>query len=399
MVNKNKVAIISFGYLDPKGTGGGVISWYLAEALHKLGCLDRLIIFSKGRHKTEFSCSESIPFTKYYLYIRWLIQRTIGKWMKVPFHIFRGVDERLFDFFCRRLIDHSANILLVTHPVFPKTLKRSRKMGITTILLAPNPYEMVIKELILDEKRKYAIKNEDGYTSGFRLKEIAKCFSEVDYIVSLSSVISESYVRHGCKWKVIDVKCPVGINFEVFKEEVKRQDNKFRVFYIAHTVLLKGLQYLLEAWENIDKEGSELVVGSDIDKNVMEIIKKRFSDLDNIRYVGHVEDINIYFRQSSVFVCSSLIDGGPRTVYEAMACGLPVIVTEGCGAKDIIDNGIDGFVVPIRNADAIKEKILWLREHPEEATQMGFRARKKIEKYPIKEFADKISETVCMIKK
>ena len=58
---------------------------------------------------------------------------------------------------------------------------------------------------------------------------------------------------------------------------------------------------------------------------------------------------------------------------QAMACGLPVICTTNAGAADIIREGRDGFILPIRDVDAIKEKILYFYENPEAVRDMGSR--------------------------
>jgi glycosyltransferase involved in cell wall biosynthesis len=56
---------------------------------------------------------------------------------------------------------------------------------------------------------------------------------------------------------------------------------------------------------------------------------------------------------------------------QAMACGLPVIHTTNTGGGDIVRDGIDGFCIPIRDVEAIKEKILFFYEHSEERDEMG----------------------------
>jgi glycosyltransferase involved in cell wall biosynthesis len=50
---------------------------------------------------------------------------------------------------------------------------------------------------------------------------------------------------------------------------------------------------------------------------------------------------------------------------QAMACGLPVIATTNTGAEDLFTDGVEGFIVPIRNAEALREKLLYLYDHPD----------------------------------
>jgi glycosyltransferase involved in cell wall biosynthesis len=80
-----------------------------------------------------------------------------------------------------------------------------------------------------------------------------------------------------------------------------------------------------------------------------------------------------------VFVLPSLQDGFGLVVYEAAACGLPVIISENVGAT--VRDGQDGFVVPIRDAEALAAKLLYLYEHPAERQAMGRSARQFVSRY------------------
>ena len=63
---------------------------------------------------------------------------------------------------------------------------------------------------------------------------------------------------------------------------------------------------------------------------------------------------------------------------QAMACGLPVICTTNTGGADLVREGRDGFILPIRDVEAIKEKILYFYENPEACTAMGESARSRV---------------------
>jgi glycosyltransferase involved in cell wall biosynthesis len=80
------------------------------------------------------------------------------------------------------------------------------------------------------------------------------------------------------------------------------------------------------------------------------------------------------YSSSSVFVLPSLADSYSLATLEAMACGLPVIVSENTGAADALEHGKEGFVTPIRNAGAIREYLELLRGNEELRRAMGARA-------------------------
>ena len=81
-----------------------------------------------------------------------------------------------------------------------------------------------------------------------------------------------------------------------------------------------------------------------------------------------------------MFVFPSLLEGMGLVVLEAMASGLPVITTPN-GPGDLVRDGVDGFVVPIRDVDAIVEKLEYLRAHPEDRLRMGQNARERAKEF------------------
>jgi glycosyltransferase involved in cell wall biosynthesis len=82
-------------------------------------------------------------------------------------------------------------------------------------------------------------------------------------------------------------------------------------------------------------------------------------------------------RTCDVFVLPSIVEGRALVQQEAMACGLPLIVTKNAGADDLIDEGKTGFLVPIRSPKAIAEKIDWFVRNRSAIDGMRIAARRR----------------------
>jgi glycosyltransferase involved in cell wall biosynthesis len=123
-------------------------------------------------------------------------------------------------------------------------------------------------------------------------------------------------------------------------------------------------------------------------------VSKNYPHLSNVFFHGQITDKAVFFADKSLFVSPSIIDGWPLTVAEAMHYSVPVIVSEGCGIKDIIEEGKSGWIVPDRDATAIKEKILEAYKDQEKTEQMGQYARQVITTYDKEPF---ISEIVSLV--
>ena len=97
--------------------------------------------------------------------------------------------------------------------------------------------------------------------------------------------------------------------------------------------------------------------------------------------MGRVENVSDFYNSISVYCQPSVTEGFGLPCLEAMAHGRPVIVSEGAGVSELVKDGVEGYVVPIRDAGAIAERIDWLRRKPEKVKEMGEKARLKAEKY------------------
>lgn len=86
---------------------------------------------------------------------------------------------------------------------------------------------------------------------------------------------------------------------------------------------------------------------------------------DHVLFLGSQERVPEFLRAMDVFVLPSMREGAPVSVLEAMACGVPTVATDVGGVREIIEDGVNGRVVPPRDHEALAEALLWLLERPE----------------------------------
>jgi glycosyltransferase involved in cell wall biosynthesis len=79
---------------------------------------------------------------------------------------------------------------------------------------------------------------------------------------------------------------------------------------------------------------------------------------------------------------------------EAMACGIPIIATPNTAAPDIITDGVEGFIVPIRDVAMLRERIQWCHDHPEELKEMGRAARRLAERFDWERYRRRLAKEV-----
>jgi glycosyltransferase involved in cell wall biosynthesis len=201
-------------------------------------------------------------------------------------------------------------------------------------------------------------------------------YENCDLIFVPSRFAWRSFVESGVPQEKLRLN-PYGADLKLF-HPVPKEDDVFRVIFVGQLSVRKGIQYLLEAlaWLNLPKFEIWLI-GPRLPETDWLVAKYR----DRFRYFGAVSHAELYryHSQCSVFVIASVEEGLAMVQPQAMACGLPVIGTANTGAEDLLNDGVEGFVVPIRDPAAIREKVLFLYEHPDIRLEMSRAALRRIE--------------------
>ena len=171
---------------------------------------------------------------------------------------------------------------------------------------------------------------------------------------------------------------PYGVNQQEFKRRPSPPDQKkpFTIIYVGSLIQRKGLSDLLDAVRLLRTRRIklELCGRGMVDKQLL----AQYGDLDvEIHTRLPRTELVQKIHQSDVFILPSLAEGFAHVILEAMSCGLPVIATPHTCGPDVLEEGQHGFIVPVRNAAAIAEKIEWGIEHRDALAAMGEAAAKQ----------------------
>jgi glycosyltransferase involved in cell wall biosynthesis len=205
-----------------------------------------------------------------------------------------------------------------------------------------------------------------------------------DGILVGSQYVADTFEREGIARAKIAV-VPYGVDLSTFTPAGARTPGeRFRVIYAGQLTQRKGLSYLLRGYRRFRRHDSDLtLVGMPI--GGVEALQP-YADL--FHHVPHQTRPALAqrYRESDVFVLPTLIEGMPLVVVEAMACGLPVIVTAN-GPAGIVRDGVDGFIVPERDDEAICERLDRLYRDPELRLQMGRNAAERARQFSWQAYA------------
>lgn len=243
-----------------------------------------------------------------------------------------------------------------------RSFKKARSGGGKTFVDAGNSHPENFWNTVQEEHRRWKIRR-PPYPPIWN-RQGRRMVEDADYILSPASYVTDSFLARGFKPEQI-LHLPYPIDLSTFRPRtvVEIPESPIRVVCTGSVSLRKGMPYLLEAVRLLRKERDAILVLTNQVESSMKDILPRYADLpiEWTESLPHAE-LAEHLKKCHVFALLSLEDGFARTVTEALACGLPAVVSENTGAKDCIRPGANGEVVPIRDPAAAAAAILACHE-------------------------------------
>ncbi len=348
-------------------------AFYLAQQLLKKGYLNRLITSYPKFEVAKYG----IPKDKVgSVVIKELMERG---WRRLPLFLRNSYNPQylildVYDRWASHLYIKS-DICVAFAGYSLRTIRKANDMGAITILERGSSHVLYQTEILREEYDKLGLKPRLAYPKIIE-RELQE-YEEVDYISIPSLFVKRTFLEKGLpEGKLIHV--PYGVHLDEFRQ-IPKEDKVFRVVYAGGMSIQKGVHYLLQAFSELNLPNSELLLVGGANEEIKPFFKKYEG---NYKYIGHVpqKELYKYYSQGSVFVINSIQEGLALAQPQAMACRLPVICTTNTGGEDIVREGTDGFILPIRDVEALKEKLVYLYENPEICRAMGQSAKERVSK-------------------
>jgi glycosyltransferase involved in cell wall biosynthesis len=202
-------------------------------------------------------------------------------------------------------------------------------------------------------------------------------YDTADVIVVPSDFARNSFISQGIEPARV-VKIPFGSDLNAFRRTREPDPAAFTVFYCGQVSFRKGIPYLLDAFRRVRHSRKKLIIAGAVLPEIKPFLAK--ADLTDVEFIGIVARTRLcdLYSCANVFAIASIEEGMAKVQAEAMACGAPVVATENSGAGDLIEDGSEGFIVPIRAPEIMAERLQRLADDSELCARMGIRARARI---------------------
>ena len=187
-------------------------------------------------------------------------------------------------------------------------------------------------------------------------------------------------------WRKVE-NVSVIANPQTFQGTLPSAVKNKKVISIGRLEAEKNYSSLIQAFRNVVQKHSDWtleIYGEGRLKRELQNLTEHLGLERNISLNAPIIAVADKYAEASCFALSSVYEGFSLVIVEAMACGLPVVAYDcPCGPKDIISNGVDGFLVAMGDEQALADKINYLIEHPDKRIAMGKAALEKTQKYSV----------------
>lgn len=377
--------------------GGKFHAFELAHQLEKRGALQSLITSYPRFAVTPYG----VPSHKIHsLLAKEFLQRS---WSHLPRLIRNRYNTQ---YFLHEVFDRGASKKIEPCDLFVgfssfalHSLRRAKQLG-AKVVIERGGSHMLYQQSIMREE--YEITGVPAGTTPVTHQKIIEKeiqeYTESDRISVPSIYAKHTFLEQGFpEAKILHI--PYGVDLSLFRQ-TKKRDNTFRIVFAGGLTLAKGVHYLLQAFSEISLPDAELHLIGPVTESMKPFLKKYEGSYRRSDYFPMDKLAEVY-SQGSVFAFLSLDDGFGLVIPQAMACGLPVIATDHTGAPDIIRDGVEGFIIPIRDVNACKEKLLFLYENPTVRDEMGKAARARVQAgFSWDDYGEKIiNEYECILER
>ncbi len=362
-----------------QATWGKFHHFDLARELDKRGHLLRIYSsFSWSRLKQEGLPRPMVQTFPWFHMPQMALVRFLPKW-RLAIDGLGYAATMTFDDWLDRQIPHSGvDALIALSGAGLKPGRRLQKEGGLYICDRGSTHQRYQEQLVGGELRRWGIDMPPSSLRSALYDREVVIYETADAITVPSSFAARSFVESGIPAEKVHV-VPYGVRLEKFKPMTRPPADTFEVLFAGQVGLRKGVPYLLQAFAQLRHPRKRLRVVGGVQRDYWPVLKRLPQDNVEILGLRPQTEVARYMSSSHVMVLPSIEEGLALVQGQALACGCPVLATPNTGAEDLFTDGVEGFIVPIRDPGAICQKLQQLADDPALQQRMSEAALKRVQ--------------------
>ena len=276
-----------------------------------------------------------------------------------------------------------------------RTFRKAARRDLPRVWDLPLPHWATLEETWLEEFRRWpqAMGTRPHVEPEWKKARKQEELSLADAVSVASHFTQESLEAAGVRKPILVV--PYGFPVSAFDPKPRPTAGPFTVLAVGTHDLRKGTPYLLEAWKRaaVPDARLRLVGPMRLTGGFLAPYRGLF---EHVPHVPRIEMASQYW-EADLLAFPTLGDGFGLVIQEAMCCATPVLTTRCGGGPECIDDGVDGWLVPERNIDALVERLRAAARGRDRLAQMGQAARRRAERWTWMEAGDALAMALARL--
>lgn len=256
--------------------------------------------------------------------------------------------------------------------------KAAHRRGASYVCDRGSAHIRVQDQLLREEHALWGVKYSGIDTRNLSREEAE--YAEADCITVPSGFVLRSFLGQGVPADKLRL-LSYGVNLSRFQPVATPAEGRFDVLFVGGMSLRKGVQYLVQAYNKLDHPAKSLTFVGAPSQELIALLAARGLWPADARVLGHMPQTELkgLMSRSHVMVLPSIEEGLAMVQAQSMACACPVIASRNTGAEDLFSDGQEGFIVAVREVDALAERLQQLADQPDLRAAMGQRSLQRVQ--------------------
>lgn len=316
-----------------------------------------------------------------------MLTKLFEKFLPIPGYMHHLVGDYIFGMLVVDKIRRDNSDILYCKPRPLALVKAGKKSNKKILMEFGEMHPLHTSSRLAADYAEFGINSPYIFTSAYGIHQSCQAIELADRIVVLSNESKKSFINQGVPQEKVSV-IGLGGAKKINKQYVEGLPLAF--ISTAFHSFVKGTHRLLLAWREAGITTHPLLIVGELQSDIQDFIKLH-GPFPNVHFVGHQNICDFYQRYNAVGILNSLSEGWPRSVFEYMQHGFPVIVST-VATCDLVQDGVHGFVVS--NQNELVAKLKFFSSSIDEIKIMGASAKALADSLPSSSYGLKLVELI-----
>ncbi len=222
-------------------------------------------------------------------------------------------------------------------------------------------------------------------------------FGRPDLVIFPSTFLKNEYLKYGffSKSEIVVMPNPAP-EFDMTLKQ-SRQSGRLRLLFVGQLEIHKGIHLLLDAFLDAEMDARLIIAGEGVEREVVDAMAAENKYITYLGYIGMDQLVQCLEHADALVVPSLCYENSPTVIYEALQAGVPVIAADIGGVGELVEHGVNGYLFPPNDQNALKEAMRRIDGQKEEFARNQEQTRATVKDYALDVYAEELVSRLAMV--